>query len=147
MVTTHHVGRDEYDVQYDSGDVSLRLERRRLHPATSGLVEVGSREKVHRQGALDRWQYAVKRAGRDEDAAVEAARQGLNQEKLRRRRSRAEITLTIDGMVPLAQEVIHKGFTFLIDDECGKPHALVPERVGLKLQHHALLEEMRVLGR
>jgi hypothetical protein len=70
-----HGGTSTYDIDFDAGDRALRVDGRRLeHEATGGKLSVGARVAVQRKGALDRWNYAVGRAGRVEDAAVDAAR-------------------------------------------------------------------------
>ncbi|KAJ1449182.1 hypothetical protein M885DRAFT_573177 [Pelagophyceae sp. CCMP2097] len=148
VITVCHTRHGEYDVQYDSGDASLRVPARRLckELGEDHVLGVGSRIAVRRDGALVRWHMAVERAGRDEDAAVEAAIRGGGTGMERRRRGRVERHLTIDDMTPLAQEVIRAGFTFWID-AVGKPHVLVPRPVGLDLPHNrAILGEMQLLG-
>ena len=83
-------------------------------------------ERGWRYNAKDRWNYAVGRAGRVEDAAVDAARAGTDRDTLRQDRGRVELHLTIGDFHPLAQEVMRAGFVFAIDD-AGKPQILQPD--------------------
>ena len=103
VIVKRHDGTGTYDIDFDSGDHALRVDGRRLeHEATGGQLRVGARVAVQRKGALYRWNYAVGRAGRAEDAAVDAARVGTDRDTLRRHRGRVGLHLTIGDFHPLA---------------------------------------------